>query len=78
MKQREVLTRALLAEATKLGLPQLDVEHATEMLEYAEYGLCFDIIAQQLYEFDVQTTEEFFQLTEQTATCLGIPQEEYV
>jgi len=77
MKQTRVLTQTLLTEATKLGLPQQDVKDAVEMLEHAEYGLCFDIIVTQLYEFDIQITEEFLVLIEQTAACLGMPQEEY-
>lgn len=78
MRQQQLLTQTLLTGAAALGLPQRDVTNAAEMFEQAEWALGFDIIVQQLYEFEVEITAEFFQLTEKTAACLRIPLEEYL
>lgn len=78
MKQLTQLTDTLLSGAAALGLPPRDVTNAAEMFRYAEWVLGFDIVVQQLYEFDVEITEEFYRLIEQTATHLCIPADEYL
>lgn len=76
--RQQLLTQTLLTGAAALGLPLRDVTNAAEMFEQGEWHLGFDIIVQQLYEYEVEITAEFYQLIEQTAACLRIPLEEYL
>jgi hypothetical protein len=78
MRQQQLLTQTLLTGAATLGLPPRDVANAAEMFEKGEWHLGFDIIVQQLYEYEVEITTEFFQLIGQTAACLRMPLAEYL
>ena len=50
-----------LNQAKILGLPIADSNSAEELLENREYGLCFDTIVTQLYEYDIKIDENFYQ-----------------
>jgi len=74
---KQALLEAVLSGAAALGLPQRDVQNAQDMFDYAEWVLGFDIIATQLFEFEIEITEQYFALLEQTATILQIPPRNY-
>ena len=52
----------LIAEARKFGLPENDIKNALINLEYNEVELAFDVIAEQIYEFDIKINKEFYSL----------------
>ena len=50
------ITKALLEYlglTKNLGLPEADYNSALEFLEYNEYGLCFDNVVTQMYEYEI-------------------------
>ncbi|AMR25838.1 hypothetical protein A0257_01175 [Hymenobacter psoromatis] len=75
MKQ---LFQAVVAGAADLSLPQRDIQNAQGMADYDEYQLGFDIIVVQLFEFEVEINEPYYQLLEQTAGRLNIPASDYI
>jgi hypothetical protein len=67
----------LVDSATALGLRDEDARNALEYLEYHEWGLCFDIVIRQLYEYDVEIDINFYTLIEQIDQEMKLPPDEY-
>ena len=63
--------------AKSFGLLNRDLENAEDFLENNEFGLCFDTIVTQLYEFDVEINEEFCLIADQIGKSLGLEPETY-
>lgn len=68
---------ALIDEAKVFGLPEREVANALSMLEHAEYECAFDIIVQQLYEFGISISAEYFQRLDVIAKRLNLPEQNY-
>jgi hypothetical protein len=67
-----------LIDSTKaLGLNQKDIDHSLEYLAYNEYGLCFDQIVTQLYEYDIEITLSVYQLIEEIGMLLDLSPSDY-
>ena len=62
MKQLINTLRILIDIAKQLGLPDSDLMNAIDFLEHDEYGLCFDTIVTQMYEYDIEIDDEFYSL----------------
>lgn len=60
--QKNSLLKVMIARAALLGLGEEDVGHAQEFLRYNEFGLCFEHIITQLYEYDCKIDQEFYDL----------------
>jgi hypothetical protein len=69
--------RAIIDQARLFGLPERDVSNALDMLEYAEYECAFDIIVQQLYEYDVSISAEYFRLLDIVAKRMRLAERSY-
>lgn len=72
-----VLVKQLLVEAARLGLPARDTVIAQEYLDYAEWGLAFEHIVTQLFEYAIPLTANFYEQVEACAESMGIAPEKY-
>ncbi len=50
----------LVNQSRILGLPNSDLENASTMLREGEFEVCFDIIAEQMYEYDIKINQDFY------------------
>lgn len=61
-----------------LGLNNSDIETAQEFLNHREYGLAFDTIITQMYEYEVEIDSEFYNYIEVIAKEVKLLKVEYV
>jgi hypothetical protein len=67
-----------LAECSKiLGLNENDVQNAKDYLIHNEFGLCFDTIITQMYEYDITIDENFYELVSKIGTKMNLQQNNY-
>ena len=67
-----------LAECSKiLGLNENDVQNAKDYLIHNEFGLCFDTIITQMYEYDISIDENFYELVSKIGTKMNLQQNNY-
>jgi hypothetical protein len=71
------LLLALIESAKMLGLKNQDLTNAREFLEHHEFGLCFDTIITQMYEFDIEINNEFYMIVSKVANKMSLPVESY-
>ncbi len=67
----------LIEAARELGLGDFDINNSKELLENMEYGLAFDTIITQLYEYEIEIDNEFYALIVKVAQILEISEEGY-
>lgn len=72
------IVSALIEAAKELGLGDIDINNSTELLENREYGLAFDTIITQLYEYEIEIDDEFYELIVKSAHIMKISEEEYL
>jgi hypothetical protein len=77
MKPLENILNTLLESTKAIGLSEQDLNNAKEFLEHHEYGLCFDTIITQLYEYDIEIDEDFYEVITKIANKMGLPFESY-
>jgi hypothetical protein len=77
MNTLDKLTLAQLDAAKELGLYEVDFGNAKHLIENREYGLAFDTIITQLYEYEIEIDQEFYNLIEVIAKRLNMPEGEY-
>ena len=75
-KKKRILT-ALLDGARQLGLSPRDLSSAQEYLEHDEYGVSFDHIITQMYEYDIEITSGFYDLIVKAANEMKLSEDEY-
>ncbi len=68
---------ALIEAAKELGLGDVDINNSTELLENTEYGLAFDTIITQLYEYEIEIDGEFYELIAKSAHKMKISEDGY-
>ncbi len=68
---------ALINIAKTLGLNEVDLNNAKSLLKNREYGLAFDTIITQLYEYEIKIYKEFYNSIESIAKKMDIPEDEY-
>lgn len=61
----------LLNETTKT-LPSNDVRNITEFIENGEWGLAYEILCIQLYEYDIQISRGFYEKISSLGKSIGI------
>lgn len=71
------LTFKLIESAEILGLREGDLNTARALSDHGEYGLALDTIVTQLYEWDLEIDQQFFDLVQNMAKRMGISEEEY-
>lgn len=73
----KTLLLAFLDSAKTLGLSDNNLKIAKEFLDHHEFGLCFDTIITQMYEYDIGIDGEFNELIEKIVVRLKLPIEKY-
>lgn len=73
----KTLINALLNISKALGIKVDDLKNAKDFLDHHEYGLCFDTIVTQMYEYDIEIDNEFYQLINKIGKKLDMPLESY-
>ncbi|PRB01883.1 hypothetical protein CQ046_14385 [Chryseobacterium sp. MYb7] len=75
-KLNDTLNR--LIEISKvLGLNDIDLNSAREYVMHNEYGLSFDTLITQLYEYDIEINIEFYELLVQIGKVLNLDENSY-
>ena len=69
---------ALIEEAKILGLPQRDLDNANDFLINHEYGLCYDTVITQLYEYDIEIDNKIYSLISKIAKDLSLSENDYL
>lgn len=69
---------ALIESATTLGLGELDIKNAQDFIDHGEFGLAFDTIVVQMYEYDIEIDTDLYTLIETIATKMDLPLENYL
>ncbi|MCQ9639769.1 MafI family immunity protein [Chryseobacterium sp. WG14] len=75
-KLNNALTR-LIEISMALGLNDTDLNNAREYLIHNEYGLCFDTLITQLYEYDIEISIEFYELIGRIGELLNLEESFY-
>ena len=66
-----------LESAENLGLRNEDAINAKELIQNGDYKLGFEIIVEQLYEYDIEITDKFYILTKSVAEKVNIHENEF-
>jgi len=77
MKTLINILTALLKSARMLGIRDEDLKSAQDFLNHHEFGLCFDTIVTQMYEYDIEIDTEFYKLIDKIGNKLNLPPESY-
>jgi hypothetical protein len=67
----------VVTKAREAGLPEPDMQVATEYIEYKEYGLALEHIATQLYEFSLPISIEVFKDINKCAELMQMPEDKF-
>ena len=67
----------IIEAAKELGLGDFDINNSKELLENREYGLAFDTIITQLYEYEIEIDSEFYALIVKVAQTMEISEDGY-
>jgi len=78
MNALEKLLLKLIELAKTLGLSEFDVNNATEYLINHEYGLSYDTIITQMYEYDLEINNEIYILISQIGKKMKLPDSDYL
>lgn len=68
----------LIEIAKTLGLSEFDVNNATEYLINKEYLLSYDTIITQMYEFDLEISNEVYLLISQIGKKMNLADTDYL
>ena len=69
--------QSLITIADILGLNKEDIDNAKEFLEHQEYGLSFDTLITQIYEYDIEITKDVYSLITFIGKELGFEAKNY-
>lgn len=67
----------LIESAKNLGLNEKDLLVSKDYLSHREYGLAFDTIITQLYEYEIEIEEDFYSSLEMIAQKMELPSTQY-
>ncbi|UXX79797.1 MafI family immunity protein [Reichenbachiella carrageenanivorans] len=71
------LISTLIDTARTLGLGVSDLDNAQDLLDNREYGLAFDTIITQLYEYEIEIDKELYDLIDKMAQKMDISESGY-
>lgn len=71
------IVSGLIEAANDLGLAGGDINNSKEFLVNREYGLAFDTIVTQLYEYEIEIDSEFYALIVKVAQKMKISENGY-
>lgn len=72
-KKIKELLLVLIDSSEGKGLEFSDLIVARDYLQHGEFGLCFDTIVTQMYEYNIEIDEEFYIQIEKVASMMKIP-----
>jgi len=58
-------------------LPEQDIVNALEMLEHNEFGVAFEILCTQTYEYDVKVDKQFYVKVEEAGMMMKIEKDKW-
>ncbi len=67
----------LIEIARILGLDNRDLKNAEDFLMHNEFGLCFDTIITQMYEYDIEIDNELYESISKIGERMNLEQESY-
>ncbi|CAA7193826.1 MafI family immunity protein [Chryseobacterium potabilaquae] len=67
----------LIEIASIIGLNDNDVKNAKDYLMHNEFGLCYDTIITQIYEYDIEIDIKFYQFITKIGNLLNLTHENY-
>jgi hypothetical protein len=75
MIDNQVLIKQLniLLNGVKNKLPQNDVKNILEFIDNNEFGLAFETLCTQLYEYNIQISSEFYEKISSCGKSINIP-----
>lgn len=76
-KSKKKILSEYLNETKLLGLRLVDFNNAREFIDRNELGLAFDIVVEQLYEYDIKIEQAFYESTKNVADQLRIESTKY-
>ena len=71
------IVSALIESAKTIGLNDVDINNSTELLDNREYGLAFDTVITQLYEYEIEIDGEFYEFVVELADKMKISKDKY-
>jgi hypothetical protein len=77
MKTLTVALLKLIEIAKILGLNENDIENAKDYLAHNELGLCFDTIITQMYEYDIEIDNDFYESISKIGKKMNLEQNCY-
>lgn len=76
-KSKKKILSEYLNETKLLGLRLVDFNNAREFIDRNELGLAFDIVVEQLYEYDIKIEQAFYESTKNVVDQLRIESTKY-
>jgi hypothetical protein len=67
----------LIEIATLPGLDEYDLKNAEDFLKHNEFGLCFETILTQMYEYEIKIDEDFYELIAKIGKQMNFKQVNY-
>ncbi|WP_408022230.1 MafI family immunity protein [Sphingobacterium sp.] len=67
----------LIEIARILGLNNRDLKNAEDFLTHNEFGLCFDTIVTQVYEYDIEIDSELYESISKIGERMNLKLESY-
>lgn len=67
----------LVETAKILGLNNRDIKSAEDFLMHDEFGLCFDTLITQMYEYDIEIDTELYELISKIGQLMNLKQGSY-
>ena len=71
------IVSGLIEAAKELGLGEFDINNSKQLLENKEYGLAFDTVITQLYEYEIEIDSEFYALIVKVAQTMEMSEDLY-
>ena len=68
----------LIKIARLVGLNEQDIKSAEELLNHREYGLSFDTLITQIFEYNIEISNEIYELIIYIGHKLKLPEKNYL
>jgi len=66
-----------LEHAKRFGLSDTDSKNAVSFLDHNEFGLCFETVITQMYEYEVRIDIEFYELIDEIGKEMNLALDSY-
>ncbi|RYU87939.1 MafI family immunity protein [Mucilaginibacter terrigena] len=76
-KSLSSLLKEIIIQAEQVGLPQKDLQIATEYIEYNEFGVALEHVIDQLFEFDIKINQVMYDSIALSAQAMKMDENTY-